>query len=532
MSGATPVLLIGIDAAEVTLIEKLCSAGKLPVLQSLRERGCFGMLETQPHGFLSMVWPTFYNSKNVSHHGWYFNKMWRPDRMRLEFANEEWLPQRPFWQFLDPSRFRVALLDIPFTPRPEESLNGVYLNGWQNHDDFGKFSRPDDLWRQLKKKFGHPAMRAEFFGHQSAKSLLRLRQEMLGATEQISRISEYLLDGDPWDLFLVVLGGAHRGSHYLWNLSQIETQGLASETRRTLENALVELYQSWDRAIGRLINKAPDGTKIMVFALHGMGPNTGWSERFGEIVSQIQRSGAAAPQKSGLIYRLKRALPWKLVRQVTTRLPTSVNHLLVPLWSARMFNWRTTRYFPLPLDLNGYLRINLKGRESQGIVEPGEEYEALCREIEEAFLSFRDIETGEPIVEAVDRVDDLVPADAPCRHLLPDLIVRWGRTSSLETSGIRSEKYGELRWDPSAPLPSGRSGNHLDNGWFVAAGEGIRSGTRSDGHDTLDLIPTVFRWLGVEPPVEFQGQPIPVLCEGIAGPQHESRFAMAPTRRE
>ena len=512
MSAGTPVVLIGIDSAEVTLIEELCSAGKLPALQSLRERGCFGTLETQPNGFLSMVWPTFFNSKNISHHGWYFNKMWRPDRMRLEFATEEWLPQTPFWRFLDQSRFRVAVIDIPFSPREAHSLNSLYLNGWQNHDDFGKFSYPSNLWKQLKRKFGRPAMRAEFFGHQSANRLLRLRQEMLDATEQISRISEYLLGSDPWDLFLVVLGGVHRGSHYLLDLSQVDTTGLPSNTFRTLENAMVELYQASDHAVGRLIDKAPAGAKIMVFSLHGMGPNSGWSERFGEIVSQIQRSSTGAPSKSGLIYRAKRALPWELVRQVTTRLPSSVNHLLVPLWSSRMFNWPTTRYFPVPLDLNGYLRINLRGRESQGIVGPGKEYEALCQELEEAFLSFRDIQSGEPIVEGVDRVDDLMPADAPCRHFLPDLVVRWGATSSMKTSGIRSEKYGEIHWDPNTPLPSGRSGNHLGKGWFVAVGEGIESGTRAGGYDTVDLIPTVFKWLGIEPPVEFHGRPIPTLC--------------------
>jgi len=504
--------MIGIDAAEVTLIERLCVEGKLPVLQSLREQGCFGVLESDANIFMSSGWPSFYSVSRVPWHGRYFNKMWRQEKMRLEVISDEWLPPNPFWKLLDPDKFRVALIDIPYTINAPKSFNGIYITGWETHESIINACKPPDLWKRLEKEFGPPINPPEFFGEQSAKSLLKLRNDMIKATRQKAQISEALLVRDHWDLFFVVFGTVHRGGHYLWDLTQIETVGLPAETRQILERGLVDIYQACDRVVANLIEKASDDTRILIFALHGMGTNLGWSEYFWEIVSQIQRESNELIPKNGLIYKVKRALPWKLVRQITTRLPDKINNALVPIWSSRMYDWSTTKYFPLPSDYNSNLRINLKGRESKGVVNPGSEYRDLCQSLKEALLSYYDIDTGEPIVKAVLNLDDLAPRSAPYRSLLPDLVIQWSPISAVHSRGVRSERYGEIRWKPGDKLSSGRSGNHKEKGWFVAVGEGIPPATRADGYNILDLVPTVFHWLGAEPGKAFQGKPIPDLC--------------------
>jgi predicted AlkP superfamily phosphohydrolase/phosphomutase len=506
-------MLIGFDSVEISVLEELCGQGKLPAFESLRREGASGVLESKPNVFLSMVWPTFTTGTGVGQHAWYFNKLWNHRRMRLEYATGEWLPYTPFWEDLDPSRHRMAILDVPFPVHPRPDFNGVFLNGWQNHDDWGTFSHPRGLWSELRREVGRPAMQPEVFGRQDAGTLLRLREEVLASTEQFTRICEHVLARGEWDLFTAVYGAAHRGSHYLWNLSQIDLAGVDGATARLLENARVEIFQACDRALARLLEKAPRGARVMAFALHGMGPNSGWSEYFDRIAARLMGGGSGAP-KRGLIYRMKKALPWHIIRQVTRRLPSSVNHALVPLWSRRMYDWSTVRFFPLPLDLNGFIRINLKGRETPGVIEPGAQYDELLDELEEGFLSFRDLNTGERVVASVHRMDDLVPPDSPRRDILPDLAVTWSNVSALESDGIRSEKYGEIRWEKGSKLPSGRSGNHLGRGWFMARGPGIAPGEPAATHDILDIAPTVCRWLGAEPPARLEGRPIPELTGG------------------
>jgi len=513
MKSSSPTIMIGLDGAEVTLVEKFCSEGKLPTLQSLRKDGCFGILDTDADIFAGGVWPTFYTSKKVPWHGIFHNKLWRHENMRCEVANEEWLSAQPFWEFFNDSNYRLAIIDVPMTLGKPKPINGIHVCGWGTHDLINKGSWPPDLWKTLEKKFAPPGIPPEFFGPQSSKTLKTLRENLLKATKQVIRMSEHILTQEPWDLFLLILGATHRAGHYLWNLSQIDSSCLSSSELKVLEGALLDTYQACDYGVGKLIEKAPHNAKILVFSVHGMNRNSGWSDYCPNILSVIQKKGQEAPAKSGFLYRLRQVLPWQLIRQITRYMPKSALDLLVSLWSSNMFDWHTTRYFPIPMDHACYLRINVKGREPEGIVEYGPEYYQICEELKAAFLSFCDIDSGKPIVDKVYHIDDLVPLDAPYRNFLPDLVITWTDISAIQSKGIRSEKYGEFLID--GKLPSGRAGNHANKGWFVARGEGISPETSTDENHIVDLVPTVFQWLGAQPPDHFQGKPISSLCKSL-----------------
>lgn len=92
-------------------------------------------------------------------------------------------------------------------------------------------------------------------------------------------------------------------------------------------------------------------------------------------------------------------------------------------------DWGRTRAFCLPTDLEGYIRVNLRGREPAGCVEPGAEYEAVLADLEAAPLELRDADTGAAVVREVWRIDRECPGDK--RDFLPDLVVRWvGRAAA------------------------------------------------------------------------------------------------------
>ena len=306
-----------------------------------------------------------------------------------------------------------------------------------------------------------------------------------------------------------MFGAVHRGTHYLWDLTQIETAGVDEKTLAALRGARDACYESFDQQLGRIMDAAPEDARVVAFALHGMGPNDGWYEVLPRIVEQIHRGGKVAPPpKHGVVFRIKNALPWTLVRQVTRRIPHAWNKALIPLWSRRMYDWPNTRYFTLPMDYNGYIRLNIKGREKEGCINPAD-VEGVIKELGEALRSFRDIETGKPVIRGVFKVDDLVGADAPRRRFLPDLVVLWNPPHSIaQSTGVVSEKFGEVRWLKGARNASGRSGNHTPHGWFAAAGPGIQPGESDRAHDSADLIPTVFEWLGASRPSAFAGKPI------------------------
>lgn len=501
-----PVILIGIDAADVSVVEQLMGTGDLPNLAALRQRGAWARVRNEPPGFLSLVWPSFFNGTRVDEHGWYYGKLWRAAHQRLEYAEETWLPQRPFWDDLNEAGVRMALIDVPYSMGAPTDFNGIYLNGWQCHDDFGRHVYPHSLWQELVDRFGKPSLEPEVFGPQTVGTLARARATALASIEQTAALSAYLLGREQFDLFAVVLGGVHRGGHYLWDLSQIDARDLPASERDDLLAANHDLYRAADRAVGQIVSKAPASARILVFALHGMGPNTGWTERFSDLTNQIHRGGSSGATKTGLLYRIKKALPWELVREVTKRLPIEANKSLMSMWSARMLDWSSTRYFALPVDCNGFVRVNLRGREAQGIVAPGSEYGDVVNEVVEGFASFRDIETDEPMISSALPIEELVGHQALRREVLPDVMVTWGQRPLRTSIGVRSSRHGELRWERGARFRSGRAGNHLPTGWMIAAGQEIAAGGLIEDIETVDLTPTIFHWLGVPVPERFVGR--------------------------
>ena len=74
---------------------------------------------------------------------------------------------------------------------------------------------------------------------------------------------------------------------------------------------------------------------------------------------------------------LRDLLPKDFRKSLARLLPTRLRDKLAQRVDTAAIDWSRTRAFCLPTDLEGCIRINLKGREPQGIVEPGAEYEAL-----------------------------------------------------------------------------------------------------------------------------------------------------------
>ena len=244
-----------------------------------------------------------------------------------------------------------------------------------------------------------------------------------GRPRRRPRIGRALLARGPWDLFYLVFGVVHRVGHYLYDLFQIDTARLSESARRTLEGALHAIYEVVGAAVAQLIEQAPADACIIVFAVYGTGPNPGWCELVPEIIARMQHVRGQGGKRR-LLRALKRRLPFHWVRPVLKHLPEGLRYALVSAWSRRMFDGRTTRYFPIPMSSPGYLRLNLRGREAEGIVSLGAEYDELCAELETAFRSLRDRETLAPIASAIHGAYRDA-RDAPRRQFLPDLLIKW-----------------------------------------------------------------------------------------------------------
>ena len=154
-------------------------------------------------------------------------------------------------------------------------------------------------------------------------------------------------------------------------------------------------------------------------------------------------------------------------------------------------------------DATGGVRINLKGREPHGCVEPGDEYDKLCHQLAADLLQVRNTETGRPLVRAIRRPEQLYSGARVGD--LPDLLVQWNRDAPI--AQVQSPKTGTVLHK----YQSGRTGDHRPEGILFAHGSWVKPGLiGSSALPVIDLAPTIAALLGVSLP-NIDGQPIQAL---------------------
>jgi len=140
--------------------------------------------------------------------------------------------------------------------------------------------------------------------------------------------------------------------------------------------------------------------------------------------------------------------------------------------------------FVLPTFSDAHVRINVQGRERDGIVPP-DRYRAVGEDVIDIVRRCRDPRTGEPVLEDAlwtheggDPFDPVAP-DA-------DLVLFWRRP----VDAFEHPDVGVV-----GPFPFMRTGEHSSNGFAYITGPGIEPadlGLRS----ALDVTPTILDLLG------------------------------------
>jgi predicted AlkP superfamily phosphohydrolase/phosphomutase len=182
-----------------------------------------------------------------------------------------------------------------------------------------------------------------------------------------------------------------------------------------------------------------------------------------------------------------------------------VDHLLkIAFLSFLDVDWSRSRAYSFGRHL-GSIYVNLKGREPQGIVEPGAEYEAVRDEIERLAYDFRDPETGRKLIGQVLRREEVY--SGPHLDRAPDLILRPKEPSDiffgLADFGHRATVATVYRY----------SGMHRDHGMLIMNGPGVRQGSSIEGAAIQDIAPSILHTMALPVPADMDGR---VLEEAFA----------------
>jgi predicted AlkP superfamily phosphohydrolase/phosphomutase len=161
-------------------------------------------------------------------------------------------------------------------------------------------------------------------------------------------------------------------------------------------------------------------------------------------------------------------------------------------------DWSKTRAYAMGL---GEVYINLRGREAQGIVQPGPEYDALKTELKQRLVAMADPENGEHPVRRVLAREEVYRQFDP--NMIPDLFVtnNDGYRVSWQTS------LGGIPKDLIEPNKKNWSGDHCSMDPEIVPGIFFynRKLTTDRAPYIADVYPTVLGLLGLKPPYALDG---------------------------
>lgn len=211
------------------------------------------------------------------------------------------------------------------------------------------------------------------------------------------RALDNLLDSFDEGLLFFYFSSVDQGTHMLYHYMDKDHPLFVADD--FLANGTRTLYEEMDETLGRIAESINDDTTLIVMSDHGFSPFY-WGINLNSWLLEQGYVTLKDPSRQG-------------------ELPLFLN----VDWS------KTTAY---AVGIQG-LYINLKGRESRGIVEPGREYELLLDRLETDLLAIQDERSGQAPIRLVFRPRE----EWQNIHLeqAPDIVVgyEWGYRSSWDS---------------------------------------------------------------------------------------------------
>jgi predicted AlkP superfamily phosphohydrolase/phosphomutase len=278
--------------------------------------------------------------------------------------------------------------------------------------------------------------------------------------EERLALFEYAVNNYEDGLLFFYFSSSDLQSHIFWwdsdakhpIRSDLEAKARFEQVRR--------LYQKLDSVIGDLVDRYGGKATIIVMSDHGFA---NFGRQF-NLNSWLRDWGYLGPREC-----------------------TSIMHDVD--WSL------TTAY---GLGING-LYLNMKGRERDGIVEPGEQREALLLELKERLEAMTD-DRGERVIRGVYRSDQIYKGNAT--GLAPDIIIGYARGYRASWATCLGDLTGEVLLDNDSAWSADHCADALEVPGVLFCNRHVSGKSPS----LVDIAPSILAEFGLPIPPSMVGK--------------------------
>jgi predicted AlkP superfamily phosphohydrolase/phosphomutase len=501
------VLVIGLDGATFDLITPWAEAGHLPTLSRLLREGAHGPLRSTIPPMTAPAWTSFATGTNPGKHRLYDWIAREPESYRFSPVTALNGTAPTIYTLLSQAGRRVCTLNIPMT-YPPLPINGLMVSGLPAPSTQNTITYPPGLYQEILQAIGDYILYPDPGQAYSEAGVDAFLERLYRGTEIRTRTFDYLRDREAWDFAMMVFNGTDTICHAMWKYMDREHPLHDPSRYDKYGSAIHDYYQSIDRYLAKVVEALDEDTTLIIMSDHGFGPFhkfihvNNWLIQEG--LMQL-RPGLLPTLKQGLfrlgfapmnVYNLLMQIGLGVLKREVVR--GQGQGLLKALFlSFEDVDWRRTVAYSL--GNVGQIYVNVAGREPLGCVQPGAAYEKVRDQIVARLMELRDPQTGEKVVEAAYRREEIYSGDQ-VEHA-PDIVFLPHR---LEYFGFGEYEFGSHKIIET--MRRGISGTHRMNGVFVAYGAAVQSGLVLEGLQIVDLAPTILHLLGVPIPNHMDGR--------------------------
>lgn len=504
---AGKVLVIGLDGATFDLIKPWAADGYLPTLDRLMREGAHGTLRSTIPPMTAPAWTSFATGTNPAKHRLYDWIAREPGSYRFSPVTAVNGTAPTIYTLLSRANRRICTLNVPMT-YPPVPVNGVMVSGLPAPSTQSTITYPVGLYQDILQAVGDYILYPDPGQAYSEAGVASFLERLYRCTEIRTRTFNYLQSREAWDFAMIVFNGTDTICHALWKYTDPEHPLHDPARHAKFGSAIRDYYQYMDKHLARILDTLDENTTLIIMSDHGSGPFhkfihvNNWliQEGFMQVRSRLSsrlkqglfRLGFAPMNVYNALMRLGLgALKREVVRGQGQGL------LKALFLSFEDVDWHRTLAYSL--GNVGQIYLNVAGREPIGCVQPGAEYQAARDHIIARLKELRDPQTGEQVVEAVYRREEIYSGDQ-LEHA-PDILFIPRR---MEYFGFGEYEFGSHKVVEA--MERGISGTHRLNGVFLAYGPAVQPGVVVEDAHIVDLAPTILHIMGVPIPEHMDGR--------------------------
>lgn len=491
------VYVFGMDGASPKLIEEYIEDGEMPNLKKLREESAYGDLETVFPPITPCAWTSFLTGKNPGKHGIYDFSV-RKERGEFDIVTSADIGSETIYNLMNRHGKSVGSIGIPLTYPPQE-VDGYMISGLPIDKIDEDKVYPSSLWQDIED-IGGLSIHASTFTGDNEGEFIQSHHDQI---DQMEKVYFELTEEHETDLNIVLFPNTDTMAHWMWKY--IDEDHPDHPEDKNYEDCLKNVYIRMDEILGRLMNKMDEEDYLIVMSDHGFGPvhkniylNNLFREegllKFKDRLSTLFRrsllkTGITPDRGYRLVSRL--GLEEYVVQSEQKDEGGLIGKLAeFPVLSEEDIDWEETQAFVKGNFGQIYLNDELEGEEREETID----------RVKEILYDFEDPETGEKIVENVQKKEERY--HGPEVDNAPDLLFF---TKDLKYMSWRHFEFGSNKKIKSGPS---RTGHHKMDGIFHIKGPDISKGKQLQGLKITDVTPTILNLMDMPVPRDMDGKPI------------------------